>query len=118
MPVPLLTSADCTDQVHILIGDNAIAAKRATRIFEIGAVCILLSPKNLGDLHFDLKNLIETGRIKHVQREFQEGDLKTFGRIEVDYIVDMVFVTLSPLDKRGIPFHVLNNSSKLDRITL
>jgi siroheme synthase (precorrin-2 oxidase/ferrochelatase) len=118
MPVPLLTSVDCVNQVHLVIGDNGIAAKRTTRSLEAGAVCILLSPKKLEDLHFDLKNLIETGRIKHVQREFQEDDLKTFGRIEVDYIVDMVFVTLSPLDKRGNQFHGLNNSSKLDCIAL
>lgn len=118
MPVPLLTSVDCTHQVHLVIGDNGIAAKRATRSFEAGADCIFLSPKELGDLNFDIKNLIETGRIKHVQREFEEDDLKTFGRIEVDYIVDMVFITLSPLDKRGIPFQILNNRSKSDRITL
>ena len=103
MPVPLLTSVDCTHHVHLVIGDNGIAAKRATGSLEGGATCILVSPNDLDDLHFDLKNLVDKGRIKHVQREFQEEDLKAFGRMEVDGIVDMVFVTLSPLDKRGIP---------------
>ena len=102
MPVPLLTSVDCTQHVHLLIGDNGIAVKRATGSYEGGATCILLSPNDIDELHFDLKNLIEKGRINHVQWEFQEDDLKTFGRMEVDGIVDMVFVTLSPLDKRGI----------------
>lgn len=107
MPVPLLTSVDCTHQIHLIIGDNGIAAKRGTRSLEAGATCILLSPNDLDDLHFDLKSLIEKGGIQHVQREFQEQDLKTFGRMEVDGIVDMVFVTLSPLDKRGTPLSIL-----------
>ena len=118
MPVPLLTSVDCTHHVHLVVGDNGIAAKRATRSLEGGATCILLSPNDPEDLHFDLKNLIEKGRIKHVQREFDEEDLKTFGRMEVDGIVDMVFVTLSPLDKRGIPLLFPINTSKLDCITM
>lgn len=103
MPVPLLTSVDCTHHVHLVIGDNGIAAKRVVRSLEGGATCILISPNDIDELHFDLKNSIEKGRIKHVHREFQEEDLRTFGRMEVDRIVDMVFVTLSPLDKRGIP---------------
>src|SRR5947207_1414661 len=109
MPVPLLTSADCTHHVHLVIRDNGIAAKRAARSLDAGATCILLSPNDIEEIHFDLKNLIDQGRIKHIQREFQEKDLKTFGHTEVDGIVDMVFVTLSPLDKRGIPLAISIN---------
>ena len=101
MPVPLLTSVDCTSHIHLVIGDNGVASKRAFRSLDAGAFCILISPVDIDDLQFDLKKLIEENRIKHVQKEFQEEHLRTFGRPEVGGIVDMVFVTLSPLDSRG-----------------
>ena len=118
MPVPLLTSADCTHHVHLIVGDNGIAAKRATRSLEAGATCFLLSPKNVQELDFNLKDLIENAKITHVPRQFQEEDLKTFGRMEVDCVVDMVFVTLSPLDKQGRSFLTSIDISILDRISL
>lgn len=102
MPVPLLTSIDCTQHVHLIVGDNGIAAKRVTRSLEAGATCLLVTPTDIEQLHFDLKNLVERKLIRHVQREFQEEDLKTFGRQEVDGVVDMVFVTLSPQNKNGM----------------
>jgi len=101
MPVPLLTSVDCTSQIHLIIGDNGVAAKRVARSLEAGASCILISPFEKQELHFGLKEFVERDRIKHVQRDFRKEDLRTFGREEVDGIVDMVFVTLSPLDKEG-----------------
>jgi uroporphyrin-III C-methyltransferase len=108
MPVPLLTSVDCTSQIHLIIGDNGIAAKRVVRSLEAGASCILISPVEKEELHFDLKEFTERNRIKYVPRDFREEDLRTFGREEVDGIVDMVFVTLSPLDKHGsMPSRVL-----------
>jgi Putative NAD(P)-binding len=116
MPVPLLTSVDCAHQIHLVIGDNGIAAKRVTRSLDAGASCILISPIELGEFHLHSKN--KGVRMEHVQREFREDDLKTFGRPEVGGIVDMVFVTLSPLDKRGNSSSDIVNSSKLDRITM
>ena len=79
--MPLLTSVDCTQHVHLIVGDNGIAAKRATRSLEAGAMCIVISPTEVDELPFDLKGLL--------------------GREEVDRVVDMVFVTLSPVDKKG-----------------
>ena len=101
MPVPLLTSVDCTQHVHLIIGDNGIAAKRAMRSLEAGATCILVSPTKFEELPFDLTSLVEKERIRYIQREFEESDLTSLGREEVDRVVDMVFVTLSPLDKKG-----------------
>lgn len=101
MPVPLLTSVDCTTQVHLIIGDNGIAAKRVARSLEAGASCVLISPLEKDELQFDLRAFVEKDRIKYVQRDFREEDLRTFGREEVDGVVDMVFVTLSPLNKEG-----------------
>ena len=102
MSVPLLASVDCTRHVHLIIGSNSIASKRAFRSLEAGASCVLIAPNDTEEIHFDLKDLIVKGRIQHVPREFKAEDLTVFGRPEVDNVVDMVFVTLSPLDKRGI----------------
>ena len=101
MPVPLLTSVDCTRHVHLIVGDGGIAAKRAARSLEAGAECIVISPAGVEDLYFDLKALVERQRVRYIQREFEETDLTSLGREEVDRVVDMVFVTLSPLDKKG-----------------
>lgn len=101
MPVPLLTSVDCTHQVHLIIGDNGIAAKRVARSLEAGASGILISPVEINELQFDLRAFVEKDRIKYVQRDFREEDLRMFGREEVEGVVDMVFVTLSPLNKEG-----------------
>lgn len=101
MAVPLLASVDCTRHVHLIIGDNGIAAKRATRSLEAGATCTLVSPTKVEELPFDLRALVEKESIRHVQREFEETDLTSLGREDVDRVVDMVFVTLSPLDKTG-----------------
>jgi uroporphyrin-III C-methyltransferase len=101
MSVPLLTSVDCTEHVHLVIGDNSIAAKRVARSLEAGALCILVSPNLPEELHFDLQRFTENKTVSHIQRDFEAKDLKTLGRPEVDRVVDMVFVTLSPTDKRG-----------------
>ena len=117
MPVPLLTSVDCNNQVHLIVGDDGIAAKRVARSLEAGASCILISPVKKDKLHFDLKDFVERNRIKQVERVFREDDLRTLGREEVDGIVDMVFVTLSPLSKEGRPRLVCySNGSELDCI--
>jgi uroporphyrin-III C-methyltransferase len=118
MPVPLLTSVDCSQQVHLIVGDNGIAAKRVTRSLEAGATCVLITPTDVERLHFDLKNLIERKAMTHARREFQEDDLMTFGRKEVDGVVDMVFVTLSPQDDKGTFSSGFTDGSKLDFISM
>lgn len=117
MSIPLLTSIDCTGNVHLVIGDNGIAAKRVALSLEAGAECTLLSPVLPEELHFDLQRLIKNGTLSHIQRDFEEEDLKTLGRAEVDRVVDMVFVTLSPIDKRGTKVVIFEaDSSELDII--
>ena len=100
--VPLLTSVDCTDVVHLVIGDNGIAAKRVNRSLEAGATCILMSPAAFGDLHIELRDLIKSGKLEFQCKEFYDDALTCLGREEINNVVDMVFVTLSPLDERGI----------------
>lgn len=45
------------------------------------------------DLHYFLAKHIDGGRTRWTKRGFNDDDLKTLGREEVDHIVDAVFVT-------------------------
>lgn len=45
-------------------------------------------------MHFTLSEHISNGSAQWIRREFQDKDLTTLGREEVDHIVDLVFVTL------------------------
>lgn len=44
-------------------------------------------------MHFSLKDCIEKEQVQWIQRGFQDEDLKTLGREEVDCVADAVFVT-------------------------
>ncbi|KAE8339425.1 hypothetical protein BDV24DRAFT_75383 [Aspergillus arachidicola] len=92
-PAPLLTAVYAESQVHLIIGGNPLAAARCAKSLEAGAKPVIIAP-NTGDLHFSLSERIENGSVQWVRREFQDDDLKTLGREEVDHVVDTVFVTL------------------------
>ncbi|GMG04030.1 unnamed protein product [Aspergillus oryzae] len=92
-PAPLLTAVYAESQVHLIIGGNPLAAARCAKSLEAGAKPVIIAP-DTGDLHFSLSERIENGSVQWVRREFQDDDLKTLGREEVDHVVDTVFVTL------------------------
>lgn len=92
-PAPLLTAVYAESQVHLIIGGNPLAAARCAKSLEAGAKPVIIAP-DTGDLHFSLSERIENGSVQWVGREFQDDDLKTLGREEVDHVVDTVFVTL------------------------
>ncbi|KAL6712623.1 uroporphyrin-III C-methyltransferase [Coniothyrium glycines] len=92
MAPALLTAVDATSHVHLIIGANPLAGARCTRSIEVGAKPILLAPED-ADLHYGLVKRIETGEIQWLQRSFQEEDLTSLGRPEVDGVVDAVFIT-------------------------
>lgn len=110
-PVPLLTAVDATSQIHLIVGSNPLAAARCTKCLEIGARPIVIAPVS-ADLHFSIRERIESGSVKWVQRQFQDIDLKTLGREEVDHVVDSVFVTLGSED----PLSTSDPSSNASRI--
>lgn len=94
MTVPaLLTAHSCVDHVHLILGTGPLAASRCAKSLEVGAQPVVVSPET-EDVHFTLAKAIEDGRVRWVQRNFQEQDLSTLGREEVDGYVDAVFVTL------------------------
>lgn len=100
-PIPLMTAWNTESQVHLIVGANPLAAARCTKSLDAGATPILIAPET-ADLHFTLSEHISKGSVQWVHREFQDSDLTSLGREEVDHVVDMVFVTLGgnhPLSK-------------------
>ncbi|OAL05739.1 uroporphyrin-III C-methyltransferase [Phaeosphaeriaceae sp. SRC1lsM3a] len=92
MAPALLTAVDSTSHVHLIVGSNPLAGARCSRAIEVGARPILIAPEG-STLHYGLVKRIEAGEVKWLQRGFQEDDLTTLGRPEVDGVVDAVFVT-------------------------
>lgn len=93
MAPALLSAVDSTRHVHLIIGSNPLAGARCTKSLEVGAVAKLLAPAD-AELHYGLAKRIEEKEVEWIRREFEEEDLKTLGREEVDNVVDCVFVTL------------------------
>ncbi|KAH8703756.1 putative siroheme synthase [Talaromyces proteolyticus] len=89
---PLLVALNAAAQVHLIIGATSLAAARCTKSLQAGARPIILAPE-AADIHFSLRGNIEQGLAQWVKKEFQDQDLTTLGREEVDHVVDAVFVT-------------------------
>lgn len=92
MAPALLTAVDSTSHIHLIVGSNPLAGARCTRSLEVGAQPILIAPEE-ATLHYGLVKRIEEGKVKWIKRSFEESDLTTLGRAEVDGVVDAVFVT-------------------------
>lgn len=94
-PSALLTAVDSTSHVHLIIGSNPLAGARCSKSLSVGATAKLIAPAD-ASLHYGLIKRIEEKEVEWIQRSFQESDLCTLGREEVDGVVDAVFVTLGP----------------------
>ena len=92
MAPALLTSVDSTSHIHLIVGSNPLAGSRCSKSMEVGATPILIAPES-PNMHYGLLKRIEEHDIQWIKREFQEDDLTTHGREEVDRVVDAVFVT-------------------------
>lgn len=103
MAPALLTAVDATSHVHLIIGANPLAGARCTRSIEVGAKPVLIAPAN-ADLHYSLLKRIEAGEVQWLQKTFQEEDLTSLGRPEVDGVVDAVFITAGGKHK-SCPFN-------------
>jgi uroporphyrin-III C-methyltransferase len=91
---PLMAAWNTDLQVHLIVGSNPLAAARCAKALEVGAQPIIIAPETV-DMHYTLSEQISKGSAQWVRREFQDTDLTTLGREEVDHVVDLVFVTLS-----------------------
>lgn len=92
-PTPLLTAVNAESNVHLIIGANSLAAARCAKSLEAGAKPIIITPET-GNLQYALSERIADGSAQWVRRRFEDTDLTTLGREEVDRVVDMVFITL------------------------
>ncbi|KAJ5124220.1 uncharacterized protein N7515_008045 [Penicillium bovifimosum] len=92
-PAPLMAAWNTKSQVHLIVGSNPIAAARCAKSIEVGAKPIIIAPET-DDMHFTLSEHISNGSAQWIRHEFQDKDLTTLGREEVDHVVDLVFVTL------------------------
>ncbi|KAM7220612.1 uroporphyrinogen-III C-methyltransferase [Rhypophila decipiens] len=94
----LLTAQDCRNHIHLILGSNPLAASRATQSLAAGAKPIIIFPQNAENntnLHYTLAAHIDSGVVTRLSRSFQEQDLFTLGREEVNHVVDAVFITSS-----------------------
>ena len=89
---PLLTALDCEDQIHLIIGSNPLASARCAKSIEVGAKPKIIAPAD-ADVHYVLAKRIEEGEVEWIQKGFEDADLTTLGREEVQRVVDAVFVT-------------------------
>lgn len=89
----LLTAVDSTAHVHLIIGSNPLAGARCSRTIEVGAIPKLIAPEE-SQLHYSIAKRVEEGQVDWIKRGFQDEDLTTLGRQDVDYVVDAVFITL------------------------
>ena len=92
MTALLLTSQNSSGHIHLIIGANSIASARCAKSIEVGAKAKIIAPAN-AEIHFAIKEKIDNGYVEWIQKGFEEADLNTLGREEVDHVVDAVFVT-------------------------
>ncbi|KAI4091138.1 MAG: hypothetical protein L6R37_007784 [Teloschistes peruensis] len=105
MPALLLTAHDCVGHIHLIVGSNSIANARCAKSIEVGAKPIVIAPHD-ADIHYALEKRIETGQVEWVKSGFEEEDLSTLGRDELDNVVDAVFVTLGGKESLDIRTHI------------
>lgn len=92
MAPALLAAVHSTCHIHLIIGSNPLAGARCAKSIEVGATPILITPE-AANMHYGLAKRIEEHSIRWEKRDFQEEDLMSLGRDEVDNFVDAVFVT-------------------------
>ena len=93
MSAPLLTAHDATGHVHLIIGSNPLASARCARSIEVGARPTILAPAD-AEVHYALQKKIEEEQVNWIKKAFEDSDLESLGREEVNRVVDTVFVTL------------------------
>lgn len=97
----MLTAQDSVGHIHLIIGSNPLASARCAKSIEVGAKPKIVAPAD-AEIHYVLMKRIEIGEVEWIKRTFEAEDLERLGRVDVEYVVDAVFVTLggkSPLSK-------------------
>ncbi|KAL8937578.1 MAG: hypothetical protein Q9216_004353 [Gyalolechia sp. 2 TL-2023] len=105
MPALLLTAHDCVGHIHLIVGSNAIANARCSKSIEVGAKPIIIAPPE-AEVHYALQDKIKFGQVECIKRGFQDADLTTLGRDEIENVVDAVFVTLGGRESLEARTHI------------
>ncbi|KAL9125347.1 MAG: hypothetical protein Q9217_005439 [Psora testacea] len=92
MAVPLLTALGSEGHVHLIIGSNPLASARCARSIAVGAKPVIVAPTN-AEIHYVLAKRIEDNEVGWIKKDFEDTDVTSLGRAEVDHVVDAVFVT-------------------------
>lgn len=92
MAPPLLTALDSAGHIHLVVGSNPLASARCSKSIEVGAKPKVIAPAD-ADVHYVLAKRIDDGEVEWIKKSFEDTDLSTLGRSEVDNVVDAVFVT-------------------------
>ena len=93
MPSTLLTAHDASGHIHLIVGSNPLASARCAQSIDVGAKAKVIAPAD-SEIHYALKKRIDDGIVEWIQKHFEDSDLQSHGRDEVDHVVDAVFVTL------------------------
>ncbi|KAL8827692.1 MAG: hypothetical protein Q9170_006909 [Blastenia crenularia] len=72
---------------------------------EVGAKPIVITPPE-AEMHYALQDKLKSGQVEWIQRGFQDSDVKSLGRDEVENVVDAVFVTLGGKESLGTRTHI------------
>lgn len=103
MAPPLLTALDSVGHIHLIVGSNPLASARCSKSIEVGAKPKVIAPAD-ADFHYVLAKRIEDGEVEWIRKSFEDADLSTLGRGEVDNVVDAVFVTAN--GKNALSTHI------------
>ena len=124
----LLTAVDSTAHVHLVVGvGSALASARCARSLEVGARVKVVGCSNgtagssfnesrsgsdhasgstaeaqAQSLPISISRFVDSGKVDWIARDFEESDLTTLGREDVDGVVDAVFVTFRGAAARRI----------------
>lgn len=106
MAISLLTAIDASSHVHLIVGSNPLAAARCAKSLEVGAKPRLIAPET-AELHYTLQKRIESGEVEWIKKAFEDNDVLTLGREEINGVVDAVFVTGGSRDPLSTTFLLL-----------
>ncbi|KXJ93737.1 tetrapyrrole methylase [Microdochium bolleyi] len=98
--VSMLTAVHAQAHVHLVVGSNPLAAARCAQSIAAGAQPVLVAPET-AELHYALQKRIDDGEVRWVKKIFEDSDLFSLGRPEVDGVVDAAFVTSGPRDPKS-----------------
>ncbi|KAF5585885.1 uroporphyrin-III C-methyltransferase precorrin-2 dehydrogenase sirohydrochlorin ferrochelatase [Fusarium pseudocircinatum] len=112
IPSSLLAALNCRGNTHLVIGTNPLAATRCTQSLSSGAKPILIAPEG-SELHYALQKKIDDGSVQWHRKKFEDADLLSLGREEVDGVVDAVFVTSGPRDPQSLHISALCKRNRI-----